>query len=158
MSIGHEIRVTYHQPMYPMIKCWFLVLLMGNTTWFHLSVFLSYVLIQSGIYWLNLIDWYSAGWGLIIIAVLELIGVMWVYGGNRFIEDIEMMIGRKHWIFWFYWRACWFFISPLLLLVRGRPMLFVFLSFSSVQIKFIIYYICIWYNKVQGDVTKYNVT
>uniref|UniRef100_H2ZHX3 Transporter n=1 Tax=Ciona savignyi TaxID=51511 RepID=H2ZHX3_CIOSA len=73
---------------------------------------------NAGVYWLNLIDNYSAGWGLIIIAVLELIGVAWIYGGNRFIEDIEMMIGKKSWWFWFYWRACWFFISPLLLIVR----------------------------------------
>ncbi|XP_078489293.1 sodium- and chloride-dependent neutral and basic amino acid transporter B(0+)-like [Ciona intestinalis] len=71
---------------------------------------------NAGVYWLNLIDHYSAGWGLIIIAVLELIGVAWVYGGNRFIEDIEMMIGKKSWWFWLYWRACWFFISPLLLI------------------------------------------
>uniref|UniRef100_H2ZHX5 Transporter n=1 Tax=Ciona savignyi TaxID=51511 RepID=H2ZHX5_CIOSA len=71
---------------------------------------------NAGVYWLNLIDNYSAGWGLIIIAVLELIGVAWIYGGNRFIEDIEMMIGKKSWWFWFYWRACWFFISPLLLI------------------------------------------
>ena len=72
---------------------------------------------QSGVYWLNLIDHYSAGWGLLIMAVCEVIGVNWVYGGNRFIKDIEMMIGKKNWVFWLYWRACWFFITPLLLLV-----------------------------------------
>ncbi|CAK8698151.1 sodium- and chloride-dependent neutral and basic amino acid transporter B(0+)-like [Clavelina lepadiformis] len=70
----------------------------------------------SGVYWLNLIDHYSAGWGLLIMAVCEVIGVNWVYGGNRFIKDIEMMIGKKNWVFWLYWRACWFFITPLLLL------------------------------------------
>ncbi|CAJ0961438.1 unnamed protein product [Ranitomeya imitator] len=36
--------------------------------------------------------------------------------GNRFIKDIEMMIGKKHWSFWLWWRACWMFISPALLL------------------------------------------
>lgn len=71
---------------------------------------------NTGIYYLNLIDHYSAGWGLLIVAVLELIGVCWVYGGNRFIKDIEMMIGKKHWTFWIFWRACWFFISPMLLI------------------------------------------
>ncbi|XP_029462572.1 sodium- and chloride-dependent neutral and basic amino acid transporter B(0+)-like isoform X4 [Rhinatrema bivittatum] len=36
-------------------------------------------------------------------------------GGNRFIEDIEMMIGKQKWHFWLWWRACWFYISPILL-------------------------------------------
>nr|CAB3266316.1 sodium- and chloride-dependent neutral and basic amino acid transporter B(0+)-like [Phallusia mammillata] len=70
---------------------------------------------NTGIYWVDLIDHYAAGWGLLIVAVMELFGVCYIYGGNRFIEDIEMMIGKKHWAFWIFWRACWFFISPLLL-------------------------------------------
>nr|XP_018670759.1 sodium- and chloride-dependent neutral and basic amino acid transporter B(0+)-like isoform X1 [Ciona intestinalis] len=70
---------------------------------------------NTGLYWVNLIDHYAAGWGLLFVAVMELFGVCYIYGGNRFIEDIEMMIGKKNWWFWLYWRACWFFISPLLL-------------------------------------------
>lgn len=38
-------------------------------------------------------------------------------GGNRFIKDIEMMIGTKKWIFWLWWRACWFVATPILLSV-----------------------------------------
>ncbi|OCT67680.1 hypothetical protein XELAEV_18038981mg [Xenopus laevis] len=72
---------------------------------------------QSGIYWVDLIDYFCAGWGILIAAILELIGICWIYGGNRFIEDIEMMIGKKHWVFWLWWRLCWFFITPLLLTV-----------------------------------------
>lgn len=71
---------------------------------------------QAGIFWVDLIDHFCAGWGILIAAVLELVGVCWIYGGNRFIEDIEMMIGKKHWLFWAWWRLCWFFISPCLLL------------------------------------------
>nr|XP_018670765.1 sodium- and chloride-dependent neutral and basic amino acid transporter B(0+) [Ciona intestinalis] len=71
---------------------------------------------DAGIYWVDLIDHYAAGWGLLFVAVMELFGVCYIYGGNRFIEDIEMMIGKKNWWFWLYWRACWFFISPLLLI------------------------------------------
>ncbi|XP_059535670.1 sodium- and chloride-dependent neutral and basic amino acid transporter B(0+) isoform X2 [Myotis daubentonii] len=72
---------------------------------------------QAGIYWVNLIDYFCAGWGIMIAAILELIGIIWIYGGNRFIEDIEMMIGAKRWIFWLWWRACWFVITPVLLIV-----------------------------------------
>ncbi|XP_072450723.1 sodium- and chloride-dependent neutral and basic amino acid transporter B(0+)-like [Chiloscyllium punctatum] len=72
---------------------------------------------QAGIYWVNLIDHFCAGWALLIIGGLEFIGISWIYGANRFIKDIEMMIGERTWLFWLWWRVCWFFISPCLLAV-----------------------------------------
>ncbi|XP_062998149.1 sodium- and chloride-dependent neutral and basic amino acid transporter B(0+) [Elgaria multicarinata webbii] len=71
---------------------------------------------QAGIYWVNLVDHFCAGWGILFAAVLELAGICWIYGGNRFILDIEMMIGKKSFFFWIWWRTCWFFITPCLLL------------------------------------------
>uniref|UniRef100_A0A8C4MPT4 Solute carrier family 6 member 14 n=1 Tax=Equus asinus asinus TaxID=83772 RepID=A0A8C4MPT4_EQUAS len=71
---------------------------------------------QAGIYWVHLIDHFCAGWGILIAAILEIVGIVWIYGGNRFIEDIEMMIGAKRWIFWLWWRTCWFVITPILLI------------------------------------------
>uniref|UniRef100_A0A8C4DCH7 Transporter n=1 Tax=Dicentrarchus labrax TaxID=13489 RepID=A0A8C4DCH7_DICLA len=38
-------------------------------------------------------------------------------GGNRFIKDIEMMLGNKSFTFWLWWRACWFFLSPCIIVV-----------------------------------------
>ncbi|XP_069752292.1 sodium- and chloride-dependent neutral and basic amino acid transporter B(0+)-like [Narcine bancroftii] len=70
---------------------------------------------QAGIYWINLIDYLCSGWVLITVALLELIGISWIYGTARFIKDIEMMIGRKSFLFWLWWRVCWIFISPSLL-------------------------------------------
>ncbi|KAG7238298.1 hypothetical protein INR49_031009 [Caranx melampygus] len=48
---------------------------------------------QAGIYWVTLIDQFVASW------------------------DIEMMLGNKSFAFWFWWRACWFFISPCIIVV-----------------------------------------
>ncbi|XP_078066560.1 sodium- and chloride-dependent neutral and basic amino acid transporter B(0+)-like [Mustelus asterias] len=70
---------------------------------------------QAGIYWVNLIDHFCAGWGLLITGGLEFLGISWIYGVNRFIKDIEMMIGERNWLFWLWWRMCWIFISPCLL-------------------------------------------
>ncbi|XP_063793615.1 sodium- and chloride-dependent neutral and basic amino acid transporter B(0+)-like [Pseudophryne corroboree] len=70
---------------------------------------------QAGIYWVTLIDSFCGGWAILFVAVLELIAIIWVYGGNRVIMDIEMMIGKKHWVFWLWWRVCWYFVSPVLL-------------------------------------------
>ncbi|XP_020375551.2 sodium- and chloride-dependent neutral and basic amino acid transporter B(0+)-like [Rhincodon typus] len=70
---------------------------------------------QAGIYWVHLFDHYSTGLTLLITAALELVGIIFIYGGNRFIEDIEMMIGKKSWYFWLWWRICWFLITPCLI-------------------------------------------
>ncbi|XP_055499485.1 sodium- and chloride-dependent neutral and basic amino acid transporter B(0+)-like [Leucoraja erinacea] len=72
---------------------------------------------QAGIYWVHLADYFCAGWILLTIALLELIGLSWIYGVNRFIKDIEMMIGERSWLFWLWWKVCWCFISPGLLVV-----------------------------------------
>uniref|UniRef100_A0A673KKW5 Sodium- and chloride-dependent neutral and basic amino acid transporter B(0+)-like n=1 Tax=Sinocyclocheilus rhinocerous TaxID=307959 RepID=A0A673KKW5_9TELE len=44
-----------------------------------------------------------------------MIKMHYMKGGNRFIKDIEMMIGSKSALFWLWWRACWFFITPVVL-------------------------------------------
>ncbi|KAG7477751.1 hypothetical protein MATL_G00072910 [Megalops atlanticus] len=72
---------------------------------------------QAGIYWVTLMDHFCGSWILLVAAVLELIGLCYIYGGNRFIKDIEMMIGVKSSLFWLWWRSCWFFISPCVLIV-----------------------------------------
>ncbi|XP_055499432.1 sodium- and chloride-dependent neutral and basic amino acid transporter B(0+)-like [Leucoraja erinacea] len=83
-----------------------------------LFYFLGLVFVtEAGIYWLNLIDYFCTGWILLIVALLEVTGLSWIYGINRFIKDIEMMIGSKIWFFWLWWRVCWLFISPSLLAV-----------------------------------------
>uniref|UniRef100_A0A4W5QFL4 Transporter n=1 Tax=Hucho hucho TaxID=62062 RepID=A0A4W5QFL4_9TELE len=72
---------------------------------------------QAGIYWVTLMDQFCAGFVLLIAALLELVGVVYFYGGNRFIKDIEMMIGTRSSLFWLWWRACWFFITPAVITV-----------------------------------------
>ncbi|XP_075966787.1 sodium- and chloride-dependent neutral and basic amino acid transporter B(0+) isoform X2 [Anarhichas minor] len=72
---------------------------------------------RAGIYWVTLIDQFAASWVLLCLVLLEIIGVCYIYGGNRFIKDIEMMIGKKSFTFWLWWRACWFFICPCVIVV-----------------------------------------
>ncbi|XP_067094517.1 sodium- and chloride-dependent neutral and basic amino acid transporter B(0+) [Osmerus mordax] len=81
---------------------------------------------RGGIYWVTLMDQFCGGWVRLMIAVLEVLGVIYIYGGNRFIKDIEMMIGTKSLWFWFWWRSCWYFISPCVILVILAWSLFTF--------------------------------
>ncbi|KAI0235583.1 Sodium- and chloride-dependent glycine transporter 1 [Lamellibrachia satsuma] len=69
---------------------------------------------EAGIYWLELMSYYAAGWSLVLIGLIECVVFSWVYGANRLIDNIEEMVGFRlnaHW--WF----CWKFITPLLLVV-----------------------------------------
>ncbi|XP_048400386.2 sodium- and chloride-dependent neutral and basic amino acid transporter B(0+)-like [Stegostoma tigrinum] len=90
---------------------------------------------EAGIYWINLIDHFSIGWVPIITTLQELIAVSSVYGVNRFIKDIEMMIGARSWYFWLWWKLCWFFISPFALTITFFWSLMTFIppKYESVQ-------------------------
>ncbi|XP_076006114.1 inactive sodium-dependent neutral amino acid transporter B(0)AT3 [Genypterus blacodes] len=68
----------------------------------------------SGNYWVEIFNNYAGSVPLLIIALFEIIGAIYIYGMKNFSEDIFFMTGRRPNIFW---RACWMVISPLLLLV-----------------------------------------
>ncbi|XP_062385549.1 sodium-dependent neutral amino acid transporter B(0)AT1 [Sardina pilchardus] len=65
----------------------------------------------SGNYWLALFDGFAGSVPLLVIAFCEMMAVSYLYGIDRFNEDIEFMIGHKPNIFW---QATWRVISPLL--------------------------------------------
>ncbi|KAM5138262.1 sodium- and chloride-dependent glycine transporter 2 [Mantella aurantiaca] len=67
---------------------------------------------QGGIYMLQLVDTYAASYSLVIIAIFELVGISYIYGLQRFCEDIEMMIGFQPNRFW---KVCWAFVTPTIL-------------------------------------------
>ncbi|KAG7494906.1 sodium-and chloride-dependent neutral and basic amino acid transporter B0+ [Solea senegalensis] len=71
---------------------------------------------RAGIYWVILIDQFAATWVMLVVAVFEIIGFCYIYGVNRLIKDIEMMIGKKSAFFWWWGRASWFFITPAITL------------------------------------------
>uniref|UniRef100_A0A3Q3GDF5 Transporter n=1 Tax=Labrus bergylta TaxID=56723 RepID=A0A3Q3GDF5_9LABR len=69
---------------------------------------------HSGIYWVTLFDNFAGSVPLLTIGLFEMIAVVYVYGIDRFNDDIEFMIGYKPSIFWqFSWRIS----SPLVVLV-----------------------------------------
>ena len=69
---------------------------------------------QSGQYVLDLMDTYGASLSVLIIAVAEMVALMWVYGFKNFSQDVKTMLGfTPGW----YFKVCWVVISPLLLVV-----------------------------------------
>ncbi|XP_061429432.1 sodium-dependent neutral amino acid transporter B(0)AT3-like [Lethenteron reissneri] len=79
--------------------------------------------LSSGNYWLTVFDNYAGSVPLLVIAFFEVIGVIYLYGYDRFSSDLKFMTGRKP---NYYWMVTWRFISPLLLVV-------VFVAYIVVQ-------------------------
>ncbi|XP_046344922.2 sodium- and chloride-dependent glycine transporter 1-like isoform X1 [Haliotis rufescens] len=69
---------------------------------------------QGGMYVLQLFDNYAATYSLLCIGFVECIALAWVYGADRFLGDIESMLGRRPPNIWSY---SWKFIAPIALLV-----------------------------------------
>lgn len=68
----------------------------------------------SGNYWVEVFNGYVGSVPLLIIAVFEIIGVIYVHGMKNFSDDIYFMTGKRPNIFW---KACWMVISPIYLIV-----------------------------------------
>ncbi|XP_053226551.1 sodium- and chloride-dependent creatine transporter 1 isoform X1 [Podarcis raffonei] len=69
---------------------------------------------EGGMYVFQLFDYYSAsGTTLLWQAFWECIAVGWVYGADRFMDDIACMIGYRPSL-WMKW--CWMFLTPLICL------------------------------------------
>ncbi|XP_078487226.1 sodium- and chloride-dependent glycine transporter 2 [Ciona intestinalis] len=67
---------------------------------------------QGGFFYLHLLDSYVASYSLIVCAIVEMLSISYIYGLNRFCEDIKMMTGHKPNA---YWKVTWSVISPAVL-------------------------------------------
>lgn len=77
-------------------------------------------LFQGGFYFFHLLDRYAAGYSMLFAVLFEAIAVSWIYGAQRFCDDIKDMIGFAPGL---YWRICWLFLAPLFLMVIVACML-----------------------------------
>jgi len=67
-----------------------------------------------GQWMLELVDYFGAGFVIYVMATLEMIGIVWVYGLSNIVRDIEFMLNRK---ISFYWKFCWGFFIPVMLVL-----------------------------------------
>ncbi|XP_052830102.1 sodium-dependent neutral amino acid transporter B(0)AT1 [Octopus bimaculoides] len=70
--------------------------------------------LNSGAYWVELFDFFSGTFALMIVALLEILAVSYKYGINNFCNDVYGMIGKRPNIIW---RVLWKFIAPALILI-----------------------------------------
>ncbi|XP_072039408.1 sodium- and chloride-dependent glycine transporter 1-like [Amphiura filiformis] len=90
---------------------------------------------QGGFYVLTLMDWYAAGFSLFVIGILCCVIISYVYGIQRFNQDIESMLGYRP-LLQPYWNFCWGFLTPIAL---GVIIFFSFYYYSKAYIGEYIY-------------------
>ncbi|XP_074542794.1 sodium-dependent neutral amino acid transporter B(0)AT1-like [Halichoeres trimaculatus] len=69
---------------------------------------------RSGFYWVTLFDNFAGSVPLLTIGLFEMIAVVYIYGIDRFNEDIKFMTGYKPSLFW---QVSWRVVSPLVVIV-----------------------------------------
>ncbi|NXC69824.1 SC6A7 protein, partial [Anhinga anhinga] len=99
---------------------------------------------QGGIFWFTLLDTYSTGFGLIIVALFMCLGIAFCYGVNQFCQDIVDMICRcppwcSHMLGYF--RVCWAFFTPCLLLFT---LIYTFLDMYNMPLRYGTYEYPAW--------------
>lgn len=65
-----------------------------------------------GLIILDIVDYFGGGFIIFLMATIETIGICWIYGLNRFVRDIEFMLGIK---LNAYWKITWAYIIPAVL-------------------------------------------
>ncbi|XP_066575597.1 sodium- and chloride-dependent GABA transporter 2 [Amia ocellicauda] len=84
---------------------------------------------QGGLYVFQIYDHYScSGAVLLLLAICQCVAIGWVYGADRFLDNIEDMIGYRPWSIF---SLCWRFFTPVVCmgtfifsLVRWAPLTF----------------------------------
>jgi len=71
---------------------------------------------QGGLYMFELINWYSASWGLLICAIVEILAVMYGFGAKNFMNAIKEMEIKMPAVMKYYWFSMWMAITPICLL------------------------------------------
>ncbi|GAB6026864.1 hypothetical protein CHUAL_013470 [Chamberlinius hualienensis] len=104
----------------------------------HRELFVAFLLIfiylcalptttYGGSYIVQLLDSYGPSISILFVVFVEAVAVCWLYGTDRFSEDVAKMLGSPPGLFW---RICWTFISPVFIL-----MIFVFAMVGYTDLK-----------------------
>ena len=119
---------------------------LGKSGHLHSFIFLEYVVISvcvigflfglsmctsGGYYMFTLIDDKSASWNLLLVAFLEVILVGWIYGADRFLDNIKEMDMNLGPFFHWYWKICWQFITPGIMVIL---ILFSFINHAPTEV------------------------
>ncbi|CAH8527319.1 unnamed protein product [Heterobilharzia americana] len=108
---GSEAVITALGDEYPILA--------NHRELFVLGLFTFYIGIgalestQGGIYWFHLFERTCVEYPILLAVFCETVCVAWIYGVDRFRQNIKQMLGFEPGIFW---KICWKFIAPIFIL------------------------------------------
>lgn len=101
--------VTNLMDIFPKVKNW---LMAGICCLIGFVIGLIYVT-PGGQWMLNLVDHFGGTFLIFALAIVELTGIVWIYGLENFCWDLEFMLNRKVTAFW---RITWFLVTPIMMI------------------------------------------
>nr|CAH8849383.1 unnamed protein product [Trichobilharzia regenti] len=108
---GSEAVITALSDEYPIIA--------NHRELFVLCLFTFYIGIgavestQGGIYWFHLFERTCVEYPILLAVFCETVCIAWIYGVDRFRQNIKQMLGFEPGLFW---KICWKFIAPVFIL------------------------------------------
>jgi len=70
---------------------------------------------KGGVFMFTLIDSFSAAWSVLLLAITEVLLIIWVYGYTNFFDNIREMGIKLPKVSFYYWSANWFVLTPIIL-------------------------------------------
>lgn len=109
-AVGLLINLTTNlKDYFPKLKFWQLALVSAVCGFLLGLIYVT----RGGFHIVSLVDHFGGQFLVFVLAILELLGVVWIYGLENFCWDIEFMLKRK---ISPYWRISWFVVMPMFLL------------------------------------------
>uniref|UniRef100_A0AAR2J8M0 Transporter n=1 Tax=Pygocentrus nattereri TaxID=42514 RepID=A0AAR2J8M0_PYGNA len=99
---------------------------------------------RGGIYVFQLMDHYTAVVSLMFLAFFEVLAVTLIFGVKRICVMVENMLGKRPNL---YFRVCWQFLSPILVVVRKVSLFFLITSYNS----------CLFFLKCTSKIYHYKL-
>ncbi|KAF4521704.1 hypothetical protein B566_EDAN013002 [Ephemera danica] len=114
LGIGSAISlvgavITVYCDQFPTHRRWIVTLVICISGFLIGLVYVT----PGGQYILVLVDYFSGNFIIYILAIIEIVGISWIYGLDNFCRDIEFMLGHKVGP---YWKLCWFVVTPIFLM------------------------------------------
>ncbi|KAK6182350.1 hypothetical protein SNE40_010059 [Patella caerulea] len=113
MFVTVEVCVTTITDLIPKATSKIRVMITAVTCLLMFLVTLIYAT-QAGIYIFQLVDWYIAAFTLFLITGLEAVVIGWIYGADRYFDDIQIMLGKRPTVLI---KILWKFVNPVILSV-----------------------------------------
>ncbi|XP_014664275.1 PREDICTED: sodium- and chloride-dependent glycine transporter 1-like [Priapulus caudatus] len=110
-ELSHVTRKYKNSKLYITAACSIVMFILGLP-----------MMTRGGAYVFILLDWYAAGYSVMVISLCEVIVIGWIFGPFRLLKDIKMMLNFEvpcKWLWWVLWAVFVPAILVFILIITG---------------------------------------